>query len=334
MDLRYGSADENVRKRSIRDIILHEQQRFEKRSEKKGKTLVPEERDLCTGYGFAAEAALLSPSRAGELAVISAVNRLAADGIRAGIFSPLILLPPGTQEEVLRDLMGQICRAAFADTIGIGEVRAEVTDAVTRPVVIGTAAGERFCESVFPSSDFQGREIVVTGPVGLEGTYILVCEQFKALRERFPMSILTRMRNVSGELRVLKAAEEAVQAQRSCGMPVMVSLGEGGFFAGLWELSKKTGCGLEADLQAVPILQETIEITDYFGMNPYAMRSGGSLLIAAEDADQVIRHLEEMGHLAVKIGKLTGKKDKIIRNGEDVRFLDRPQTDSLSLAGH
>ena len=328
MDLRYGSADVNVRKRSIRDIILHERQRFENRSEKQ-KTILPQETESNNECGFTAEAALLSPSRAGELAVISAVNRLAADGIRAEVFSPLILLPPGTQEELLRELMGQICRAAFADKMEIGEVRAEVTDAVTRPVVVGTAAGRRFCKAVSAAQDLSEREIVVSGPVGLEGTYILVCEQFGKLQERFPLSILTRMRNAGRELSVSEAAQTAAGEQGRCGVPAMVSLGEGGFFTGLWELSQKTGCGLDIDLQKVPILQETIEITDFFGINPYAMRSGGSLLIAARDADQVIRCLEESGHLAVKIGKLTGKNDKIIRNGEDVWFLDRPQTDSL-----
>lgn len=335
MDLRYGSADENVRKRSILDIILHERQRFEGGREKITGASLPESKDH-TGCRSVSEAALLSPSRAGELAVISTVNRLAAEGIRAKIFLPVILLPPGTQEEVLRELMRQICRTCFADEIEIGQVRAEVTDAVTRPIVIGTAEGDRFCEDTSSienfAEDFTEREIVVTGPVGLEGTYILVCQEFKALQERFPMSILTRMRGAGTELSVLRAAGTAAGAQDICGLPAMVSLGQGGFFAGLWELSRKTGCGLEADLQAVPILQETIEITDFCGINPYTMRSGGSLLIAVRQADQLIRRLEQDGRTAVKIGKLTGTKDKIIRNGEDVRFLDRPQTDSLALA--
>ena len=332
MDLRYGSADENVRKRSIRDIILHESQRFENHPGKKKNSHLPDETESFTGLGFAEEAALMCPSRAGELAVIGAINRLAAEGIRAKTFSPVILLPPGTREDLLRELMGQICRTAFADAVDIGEVHAEVTNAVTRPVIIGAAAGERFLKTDPFEAETGEKEIIVTGPVGLEGTYILVRERFKELQERFPMSILSRMMKAGTEMSVLKAAETAARIPNLCDVPVMVSLGEGGFFAGLWELSKKTGCGLDADLQAVPILQETIEITDFFGINPYAMRSNGSLLIAVPDADQMIRRFEEEGRIAVKIGKLTGKKDKIIRNGEDVRFLDRPQTDSLVLS--
>ena len=328
MDLRYGSADENVRKRSIQDIILHERQRFENRSERAGKIQTSKQIICDSGFGFGTETALICPSRAGELAVINAVNRLAAEGIRTTLFSPVVLLPPGTQEDVLRDLIGQICRRAFAEGIEIGRVQADVTDAVTRPLVIGTAAGESFFERLpdhIPNAgDLKEGDIIAVGPVGLEGTCILVCEQFKALRERFPMSILTRMMKALEELSILKEAE--ISAQDA---PVMVSPGEGGFFAGLWELSGKTGCGLEADLQTVPILQETIEITDYFGINPYAMRSAGSLLIAARDGDRLIQRFAEKGRAAVRIGKLTAGKDKIIRNGEDVRYLDRPQTDAL-----
>ena len=319
MDLRYGSADENVRKRSILDVILHERQKFEKLQEGFSSD---------TGFFLETESCLLCPSRAGELAVISAVNRLAADGIRAGLFSPVILLPPGTQEDVLRDLMRQICRTSFAQKIMIGEVKAEVTDAVTRPIVIGTASGDRFCREC-PS--VREGEIILAGPIGMEGTYILVCEQFQALRERFSMSILARMKGLNEKLSVLHAAETAAQISESAGIsPVMVSLGEGGFFAGLWELSKKTGCGMDIDLQSVPLLQETIEITDFFGINPYSMRSAGSLLIAAADGNKILQRLEEQGRIAVRIGQLTAGKEKIIRNGEDVRYLDRPQTDTLA----
>lgn len=103
MDLRYGSADENVRKRSIQDVILHEKQRYEKLlSKEKGDRL--RENDFLSGSlpeyacGAGTEPVLLCPSHAGELAVIYSVNRLAARGIRARCFSPVILLPPGTQE--------------------------------------------------------------------------------------------------------------------------------------------------------------------------------------------------------------------------------------------
>ena len=88
---------------------------------------------------------------------------------------------------------------------------------------------------------------------------------------------------------------------------------------------------MEADLPLIPLPQETIEITEYFGIDPYTIRSGGGLLIAAADGEKMIRTLSESGIFSVRIGRLTGTKDKILRNGEEIRHLDRPRADSLSL---
>jgi hydrogenase maturation factor len=114
----------------------------------------------------------------------------------------------------------------------------------------------------------------------------------------------------------------------------MVSLSGGGFFAGLWELSKRTGCGLTIDLPLVPILQETIEITNYLEINPYLMRSAGCLLIAAHDGKKMVEALQAADIPAVCIGTLQDSNDKIIRNGEELRSLDRPQTDALDMYLH
>lgn len=381
MELRYGTADENVRKRSIRDVILHERQKAGQRERKKSKGN--------SGGTFRERAIqstpfLFCPSRAGELAVVNVVNRLAEEGVRAGIFSPVILLPPGTQESILRGLMHQICRTAFELGIEIGDVHAEVTGSVLQPVIVGTAEGDRFCSLNFQNKYFQNRnlqnkkaqmtdpeelDIVAAGPVGLEGTCILAAECTEILREKFPLTILKRMDLPAKELCVLETvesmspeyerddilpdcqtdnmspeyerknifpdyeADEDKRGSENRSVPIpaaMVSLGDGGFFTGLWQLSQKTGCGLEVDLQAVPVLQETIEITNELEINPYAMRSAGSLLIAARDGERLAEYLLHKGAVSARIGKLTGSRDRILRNGEEIRYLDRPQTDALA----
>lgn len=371
MDLRYGIADENVQKRSIRDVILRERQQYEKVLPDGGHA--PLRDRTCSAI-----VPLSFSLRAGELAVINCLNRLAAGGIRAVHFSPVILLPPGTQEDVLRGLVRQICRAAFPHGVRIGDVHAEVTDAVTRPVVVGSAEGVPLCAPAGCSPEEaevkvevkEGWDIVLMGPVGMEGTYILVSEYMELLQKRFPIPFLMRMAGLCSELCILDAAQAACLAAsteqgapddqrdgwrdrragrldpeeacptgkgdtpRACPGVEMVSLGEGGFFAGLWELSRRTGCGLEADLQAVPLLQETVEITNELGINPYAMRSAGSLLIAAKSGEGIVQRLWEAGRTAVRIGTLTGGREKVLRNGEERRYLDRPQTDALSAWMH
>ena len=366
MELRYGIIDENVRKRSVLDIILHERQSFKQAV--KTPALIGIE---------------------GTLALMRAVNEQAARGLRALSFEPRILLPPGTEEETLRDLYRQICRAGFPLGLEIGGGYAEVTDAVTRPVVTGTVTGIPFqsaqdagnisefsdvpdtsnisdyqiirasCDRTLPET-CAGMDIVAAGQVGLEGSWILVHSCRDQLRDRFQESLLIRLQELTQQMCILRAAETAAAASSmaaaadssgassataaamavsaasaassvAAGAGQMVSLSGGGVFAGLWELSKRTGCGMTIDLPLVPILQETIEITNYLEINPYLMRSAGCLLIAAPDGKSMAEALQAADIPAVCIGTLQDSNDKIIRNGEELRSLDRPQTDALDL---
>ena len=373
MELRYGIIDENVRKRSVLDIILHERQSFKQAV--KTPALIGIE---------------------GTLALMRAVNEQAARGLRALSFEPRILLPPGTEEETLRDLYRQICRAGFPIGLEIGGGYAEVTDAVTRPVVTGTVTGIPFqsaqdagkisgfsdvpdtlnasdhqiirasCDRTLPET-CAGMDIVAAGQVGLEGSWILVHSCRDQLRDRFQESLLIRLQELTQQMCILRAAETAAAASSmaaaassmaaaadssgassataaamavsaasaassvAAGAGQMVSLSGGGVFAGLWELSKRTGYGMTIDLPLVPILQETIEITNYLEINPYLMRSAGCLLIAAPDGKSMAEALQAADIPAVCIGTLQDSNDKIIRNGEELRSLERPQTDALDL---
>lgn len=386
MNLRYGKADENVLKRSVADVILHEGQKsgtgqsphIKNGSSADRKRFVPSSDSLSDDAAektkMGTGVLTLSEKNAGGLTVVRAVNSLAAEKIRARVFCPVILLPPGTQEEKLREIMSQICSAAFSLDVEVRPGHIEVTDAVTRPVITGSASGTFFSnpeqkppgnksseqaspvqkppgnkspEQVSPEKKSSGQaspeqfsgkvpqgkkektgpEIVAAGWIGMEGTLILTADCRERLRKRFPASLLARTDIPPEELSVLKAAEIAAAE----GAGHMVNLSDGGFMAGLWELSKKAERGLDIDLKKVPLLQETIEITEFAGVNPYLMKSEGCLLITARDGDRMAERLMEEGIFASKIGFLNDTKDKIIRNGDEIRHLDRPQTDSLAM---
>ena len=75
--------------------------------------------------------------------------------------------------------------------------------------------------------------------------------------------------------------------------------------------------------------QETIEICELYRLNPYQLRSGGVFLIVTEDESRVVKELSARGIPAAVIGELTNNNDKIIQNGEDIRYIDRPAPDEL-----
>ena len=84
------------------------------------------------------------------------------------------------------------------------------------------------------------------------------------------------------------------------------------------------------DLKKISIRQETIEVCEHFRMNPYQLASSGCLLIVTEDGRAMTEAFAEIGVHAAVIGRLRGDRDKIIRNGEDVRYIDRPAPDEIN----
>ena len=284
-------------------------------------------------------------SRAGELAVIAAVNALSAEKVMPESFRPVILLPPGTEEHKLRELIDQMCRACRAQGLVIEGGHTEVTGAVVRPVVIGACTGTPMegpagRHKGHKAKDPQGRpdeeaadririkapdEIVMTKWAGMEGSCILALEREEALRKVFPETILMRMRGLSEYLSV---KEEAVICAEQ-GADHLTDLSEGGIYAALWRLSVKAKRGFRIDLAKIPLLQETIEFANYYDIDPYKMKSMGSLLAVTDDADGLIGKLEGSGIPAARIGALTDDRDKILINGGEIRYLDLPQPDEL-----
>ena len=72
-----------------------------------------------------------------------------------------------------------------------------------------------------------------------------------------------------------------------------------------------------------------MEICEFFDINPYKLLSGGCLLIAATDGNAVVMELEKAGIPAVVIGKATDRKDRVLINEDERRFLETAQTDEL-----
>ena len=109
----------------------------------------------------------------------------------------------------------------------------------------------------------------------------------------------------------------------------MHDITEGGIFGALWEIAEGSGTGLEINLLDIPVKQETIEICETYGLNPYGLISSGSMLITAPNGLDVVRKLKKSDINAAVIGKVTAGNDRILVNGDDKRFLEPPRSDEL-----
>ena len=77
------------------------------------------------------------------------------------------------------------------------------------------------------------------------------------------------------------------------------------------------------------MLQETIEVCEHYRLNPYQLTSVGSLLMVTDDGEALTDALRSHQIQAVVIGKMTDNNDKILHNGDEIRYLDRPAPDEI-----
>ena len=75
----------------------------------------------------------------------------------------------------------------------------------------------------------------------------------------------------------------------------MRQVGEGGIFAALYRLAKEADTGLVVDLKAMPVRQETIEICEYYKLNPYQLASTGNILMICDDGGSTGRCASKRG---------------------------------------
>ena len=113
-------------------------------------------------------------------------------------------------------------------------------------------------------------DLIVTKWIALEAAAILARDKREQLRERFPEALIDTGRQFGDQVDTKRELEIARSVKGSYTFP----MGEGGIFTALWRLAEEAGAGLEADLRKIPIRQETVEICEYFDLNPYNALSG------------------------------------------------------------
>ena len=262
----------------------------------------------------------------GNLAIHITMNDLASAGAEPVGVMLTILLPEESEEGELKKIMGQmevVCAQAGVQIMG---GHTEVTRAVRQPLVNVCGVGKaKNGKLVSTSGARPGDDILVSKWIGLEGTSVIAKEKGRELLTRYPAELVKTAQEFDRYLSVLPEAAAAMKS----GVSAMHDVTEGGIFGALWELAESSGVGLEVDLKKIPVKQETIEICEFFNINPYELISSGCMLMASPDGNTLVRELEKRGIHGAVIGKAVSGNDRILLNEEEKRFLEPPKTDEL-----
>ena len=218
-----------------------------------------------------------------------------------------MLLTPETREEELKEMMRGVESACSQLNMEVMGGHTEITDVVKHPLISVTGVGTIKKEEVLVTSSVKpGQDIVITKWIGLEGTSIAAKEKEAELLERFAPSFVETAKHFDQYLSVVPEAKIA----KEWGVSAMHDITEGGVFGALWEMGSGSNVGLDIDLKKIPIRQETVEVCELLGLNPYILMSSGSMMIATDDGYGLVRKLNQAGIEASVIGKATDKNER------------------------
>lgn len=262
----------------------------------------------------------------GKHSIHITANDLAASGAEPLGVMLTVLLTEDIEEAEIKKIVAEaeaVCRELNMEILG---GHTEVTDVVKQPLIMVTGVGKIKKDRLLNQIQAQPhQDVVISKWIGLEATSILAKEREEDLIQTFSPAFVNTAKEFDQYLSVVPEGRIAFDL----GASAMHDITEGGVFGALWELASAGNVGLEIDLKAIPIRQETVEICEHFDANPYQIMSSGSMLIAIDDGSALVHALEAKGIPASVVGRTTDGRDKILRNGQEVRYLDRPQPDEL-----
>ena len=144
------------------------------------------------------------------------------------------------------------------------------------------------------------------------------------LEERYADSFLEKAREFRAEYSIKQVSDALLNVEGAL-FPVQ----EGGIFAALWNMSEGTGRGFDIELLKIPMRQETVEICEFFELNPYRLCADGMAVFVTPAPEAALKALKGAGIPCSLAGMLTSEKGKCLRRGLDIRYLDRPAQDEI-----
>lgn len=362
--MRIGKVKESILKRSVlRQLHNHSEKGSPASGEDAGVLFMPEFMPDFSGENGVAMA--VNPVEgwtfAAKRAVYGAVNSMLAAGANLKAISLSILMPEETEEKQLKALMKEIDSLCTKENILVIAGHTAVSPYVSTLILSVTAIGSitenkksiiinkenntvnkgsitknRDNIAVSKESIADSKEkteqiavvnadldLVIAGPVGREGAAMLAVEYAKRLEERYAPTYIETAKHLFDDASMTAIADILQEKE----VIAVHDVREGGIFAALWEMAAAANVGLSIELKNIPIKQHTIEVCEYFNLNPYMLRSGGTLLLACANGARIVEQLKNAGVEAAVIGQTTAGNDRLIRYDDEARFLEPPKMD-------
>ena len=286
---------------------------------------------------FTCDPVFIVPEYGWERAAWFAIHILVSDAVTCGLqpkFLSIDLNLPmemtREQLEIMWDTMHREC-----ETLGISVICGHTAryENCHYPMVGGATIvgiGEKD-EYVTPKMARAGDKIIITKGPAIEATGIFATMFPRLIEKEFGLSFSQRAQQIFYKMSVVEDAMTAVSIGiREDGIAAMHDATECGVWGGLHELAQAAGLGVRVEKDQIVAEDCVTEICSYFGIDPYASISEGTLIIACREhkAREVVAALSEKNIKSSIAGELIAPKNgMILVEGGREKKLEHPIVD-------
>lgn len=264
------------------------------------------------------------------LAFYRACNTVFAQRGCTKLVNVSFLWPEDSEEAFMAELTGYIAALCQKEAVKLGLVTANVSSFVQKAVISVTAVG--YANADFTDNDGKnqnktlqaGSTLCMAGHAGMAGIGLLAAYGEDALIKQYTQGFIRQAQQFLDTLSI-HPIKEALEDIDACIYPIQ----EGGVLNALWNYADGIGAGLDIDMRKIPIRQESVEISEFYGINPYQLMGDGACLISSMQPEKVCAALAKAGVSCVVIGQVTKENARVIRRDDEVRYLDKPAQDEL-----
>jgi hydrogenase maturation factor/phosphoglycolate phosphatase-like HAD superfamily hydrolase len=244
----------------------------------------------------------------GQYAVLINANDIATSGATPRWLLTTLLFPYGVTPSEIQHVVNELNEFCMRCKITLCGGHTEITDAVSRPVVIGMMAGSVLKSDLIDKRNVKtGDRVLVTKGVAVEGTAIIAREFSERLKGLGMQD--AEIERCQAFLAHLSIIPEAAIAARFKETSAMHDVTEGGLSTALQELSIAGGHRIRIHPEAIPVFPETREICRLLGIDPMGLIGSGSLLICcrANAYQNLMTSIKNAGIEVACIGEVQGK---------------------------
>jgi len=186
-------------------------------------------------------------------------------------------------------------------------------------------------EYVTPRLARAGDKIIITKGPAIEATGIFAAMFPKLIEREFGKDFSQKAKQIFYKMSVVDDAMTAVKVGvRDNGVTAMHDATECGIWGGLYEIAQAAGLGVRIEMESIVVEDCVPDICKYFGIDPYASISEGTLIISCREhkAGDILKALHRKGIKASIVGEFTEPRlgMVLVRGGKEEK-LEHPIVD-------